>query len=541
MTHPSPSQAETPLILALDIGTSSTRAMLFDRLGRVVDGIEARQSNRIETRLDGAFEADPDELLKKVELCIDEALEKAGKWAGEIRGVCCCTFVSNVLGVDAAGKAVTPLVLYGDTRAAPQAAALRETLDEEHYHQRTGTRFHASYLPARFLWWKQEKPDEFARVRRWISIGEYLLLRLFGEAAMSYSVASWTGMLERVSLEWDSDLLGHLPVTVDQLSPLVDADHRWSGLQPAYASRWPALARIPWFPAIGDGAAANLGSGCASPTRAAISMGTSSAVRTVITQPDLPLPPGLWCYRVDRRRSLLGGAMTEGGSVFAWFQKTLNLQGIDDLDAALAQMPPAESGLAFLPLISGERSPGWVSEARGILMGLSIATTPLDLLRSGLEGVACRIALVYRQVRETVQAVEPGEPEIIASGGAIQGSPAWQQILADALNQPIRLAQAPETSTRGAVLLALEALGAIDDLANLPDELDPGGRARRGPPRPLSSPDGAAAGDVPEAHPKIDFICVVSGKPLTTQIKSIFNIIMSCRLSGKPLNGRTQL
>ena len=91
--------------------------------------------------------------------------------------MCCCTFVSNVLGIDAAGKAVTPLVLYGDTRAAPQAAALRARLDEEYFHQRTGTRFHSSYLPARFLWWQQEKPEEFARVRRWISIGEYLLLQ----------------------------------------------------------------------------------------------------------------------------------------------------------------------------------------------------------------------------------------------------------------------------------------------------------------------------------------------------------------------------
>jgi gluconokinase len=128
-------------------------------------------------------------------------------------------------------------------------------------------------------------------------------------------------------------------------------------------------------------------------------------------------------------------------------------------------MQPAAHGLTFLPLISGERSPGWVSEARGVMQGISLATAPLDLLRAGLEGVACRIAIVYDLLRPAL----PDDPVIVASGGAIQNSPAWQQILADALNRPLRLSSVPETSTRGAVLLALEALGLIEDAASLPD------------------------------------------------------------------------
>jgi gluconokinase len=469
MTLIAPPEAEVPLVLALDIGTSSARAMLYDRQGRAVAGLESRQGYSIEVDLQGAFETDPDLLLEKVWLTIDEALARAGPLAGAIGGVCCCTFVSNVLGIDARERAITPLVLYGDTRAAPQAAWLSAHLDEGYYHQRTGTRFHASYLPARFLWWQQEKPAEFERVRRWISFHEYLLLRLFGEAAVSYSVASWTGLQHRANLDWDDELLAHLPVGRERLPRLVDADFAFQGLRGLFAARWPALASAPWFPAIGDGAAANLGSGCASPERVAISMGTSSAVRTVITSSGLVLPPGLWCYRVDRRRSLLGGAMTEGGSVYSWFRKLLNLEGLDDLEEALARIPPAGHGLAFLPLISGERSPGWVSGARGVLMGLSLATTPLDLLRAGMEGVACRIALVYDLLRPAL----PGDPLIIASGGAIQGSRVWQGILADALNRPVRLSLAPETSTRGTVLLALEALGLIEDAAQAPDFSEP--------------------------------------------------------------------
>jgi gluconokinase len=456
---------EPPYLLALDIGTSSIRAMLFDRHSQVVPGCESRQPVSIEAGLDGAFQASPDHLLELTWLAIDGALYKAGERAAAIQGVCCCTFVSNVLGIDDAGRAVTPLVLYGDTRAAPQAAQLRRELDEEAFHQRTGTCFHSSYLPARFLWWKAEKPDEFTRVMRWISIHEYLLQHLFGESAASHSVASWTGLQQRAQLDWDDSLLAHLPVDREHLPKLVDVNHAWHGLRASFAERWPALKDVAWFPAVGDGAAANLGSGCASTHRVAISMGTSSAVRAVLTRPDQPLPSGLWCYRVDRRRSLLGGAMTEGGSIFSWLRRLLNLEGLQDLEAAVGQMAPGAHGLTFLPLISGERSPGWVSEARGALMGLSLATEPVDLLRAGMEGVACRIALVYQLLRPAL----PTEPQIIASGGAIQSSPAWQQILADALGCPLYLSQVSETSTRGAALLALEALGLIDDAAQAPD------------------------------------------------------------------------
>jgi gluconokinase len=335
-------QAEAPLVLALDIGTSSARAMLFDRLGRALvtpEGriVEGRQTYQIEIDLEGAFETNADMLLDKIFRTIDEALVSAGPLAEAIGGVCCCTFVSNVLGIDQAGRAVTPLILYGDTRAAVQAAGLSRTLDEAYFHQRTGTRFHSSYLPARLLWWRMEKPEEFNRTSRWISFGEYLLLHLFGSAAASYSVASWTGLLHRTSLTWDQELVDALPVDVEQLSHLVDADYAWSGLREVFARRWPALADVPWYPAVGDGAAANLGSGCASPAQVAISMGTSSAVRTIITDAEVTIPSGLWCYRVDRRRSLLGGAMTEGGSVYSWFCKTLNLQNVGDLESALVK------------------------------------------------------------------------------------------------------------------------------------------------------------------------------------------------------------
>jgi gluconokinase len=460
----SPHHAEPPLILALDIGTSSIRAVLFDRIGRAVEGMGVQETHQLRTTAEGASEADPDLLLEIVWRCIDGVLTRAGELGGQIGGVAACTLVSNVLGVDDAGRAITPLTTYADTRAAGEVAALRAEFDEREVHDRTGCLFHPSYLPARFRWLARTQPGVFRRVARWVSIGEYLELWLFGATAVSYSVASWTGLLDRRRLVWDEALLAALPVGVEQLSPLTDANVSRSGLRDPFAERWPALRDVPWFPALGDGATANVGSGCVSPRRVALTVGTSAAVRVVVPDPVERVPWGLWCYRVDGRRSLPGGALSEGGNVFAWLKATLQLPNTADLESALAAMEPDAHGLTVLPFLAGERSPGWAGDARATIHGLSLATTPLDILRAGLEAVAYRVALVF----DLLQPLLPDDAQVVASGGALLNSPAWLQIMADVLGRPVAASQVREASARGAALLALEALGALDDLDAAP-------------------------------------------------------------------------
>ncbi|MDH4267604.1 MAG: FGGY family carbohydrate kinase, partial [Deltaproteobacteria bacterium] len=338
-TTPS-SGAEDPLILTIDIGTSSVRTALFDRLGRALEGLEARQANEIRTTGEGASEADPDLLLQRVFGCLDRLMGKARPLAGRIAGVAACTFVNNILGVDKKNQAVTPLTTYADTRAESAIAGLKTDFDEAAIHDRTGCHFHSSYLPARLRWLFSRQPDLFRRAARWISIGEYMELKLFGTTAVSYSVASWTGLLNRRQLVWDAKLLARLPVGVEQLSPLSDVNIPRQGLRPRFAARWPALRRLPWFPAVGDGATANIGSGCLSPARVALTVGTTSALRVVMNKLVDHLPRGLWNYRVDERRSLLGGALSEGGSVFTWMKAILNLKNFSKVETDLAGLEP---------------------------------------------------------------------------------------------------------------------------------------------------------------------------------------------------------
>src|SRR5215208_1314419 len=272
------SKAEAPLVLTIDAGTSSARALLYDARGRAVEGVVAQERYSIRSGPDGTVEDDPDAALERIWRCVDAVLAQAGPLAEQIRGVAIDTLVSNILAIDAAGRPLTPLITYADTRNDADAVELRRTLDERAVHQRTGCLLRTSYWPARLAWFRRTRPDIWRAKPRWITIGEYLELRLFGRCRAGCSVASWSGLLDRRRIEWDAPLLDFLGVAADQLSQVADTSEPLSGLSNAFATRWPALRDVPWFPAIGDGAAANIGSGCTSFDRIALTVGTTGAL-----------------------------------------------------------------------------------------------------------------------------------------------------------------------------------------------------------------------------------------------------------------------
>jgi gluconokinase len=488
-----PADAQGPLILTIDIGTSSVRALLYDRQARLINGIGAQEGYEVRSAADGSSVDDPDEALARIWRCLDATLAQAGRLAEQIGAVALDTLVSNIMAIDASGRQLTPLITYADTRNAADAEALRRELDERAVHQRTGCLLRTSYWPARLAWFRRTQPDVWRHAARWITIGEYLELKLFGEARASYSVASWSGLLDRHALAWDAPLLDHLGLTPAQFSPLADVDAPLRGLRGrdhdgrAYAERWPALRDVPWFPAIGDGAAANIGSGAISPDRIALTVGTTGALR--VMQPEVAeVPPGLWCYRVDRRHALLGGATSEGGNVYAWLRETLNLGAPDAIEQALAALPPDGHGITVLPFLAGERSPGWAGDVRATIHGLGLNTRPIEILRASLEAIAYRFALIAealfqderRKTKDEKTADFSQSPSssvlrpssdtamFIASGGALLNSPAWIQIIAAALGRPVVASEEREATSRGVALLALESLGTIRSLDELP-------------------------------------------------------------------------
>jgi gluconokinase len=197
----------------------------------------------------------------------------------------------------------------------------------------------------------------------------------------------------------------------------------------------PTIADVPvWL----DGVCSNIGAGCVGPDRAALMIGTSGAMR-ILYETGRPQPhDGLFMYRVDERRVCEGGALSDGGNLYAWLEHTLVEHGEARDD----------HGLIFLPFLGGERSTGWDPHQTGALLGLTFETTPADIRRAALEGVGFRFAAIADLL--------PDVGEIVATGGALVKDREWVQLLADTLARPVTLSGVAEASLRGAAVAVLE-------------------------------------------------------------------------------------
>ena len=466
--HPEP-----PYVLALDVGTSSTRALLVDAAGNTLPHILAQRPDKRTISSEGEVSVDPDILVAIVEQTIDDVLGMAGPLLTQhIGAVALDTFWHSLIGVDAGNRPLMPLILWEDTRAHEAAIELGKQFDEAAIHARTGARLHASYWPAKLRWLARQHPETFSGVKQWLSFGEYLYRRLLGRSVCSLSIASGTGMLQTHARTWDMELIHALDTRPEQFPPLADLDEPVQGLLPEYASSWPALRDVPWFGAIGDGAAACVGSGCSSLENWSVTIGTSSAMRVVVPSQQVRPPMGLWLYLLDARRAVLGGALSEGGNLLTWLENVLSLPPLADADSLVGALPADGHGLTVLPFISGERSPGWHARARMTINGIQTQTSPVDLLRAGMEALAYRLAAVYAQLGKTLQ-MERSTPRLIGSGGALLGSATLQQIIADTLGASLYPSLEQEASARGAALLALEAMGMLPDATQVPALLKP--------------------------------------------------------------------
>src|SRR5689334_22924011 len=415
-------------VLALDVGSSSTRACAYDERGRALDECASRKYSA-RTDRDGSAELDPDELVQAAEAVLAEAGE------ADALGISC--FWHSLLLLGDREQPLTPVLAWQDRRAAAQAEALAARLDQTAVHDRTGCMLHPSYWPAKLAWLAEQ--GSLARARHAVSFADYLFLRLTGELRTTLSTASGSGLLNLRTQSWDGELLDELGVAEALLPPISD--------EPAGTS----------YPPLGDGACSNLGCGCVTPDRAALTIGTSGAYRVVHGGDPTPRE-GLFAYLLDERRVIEGGSISDGGNLLAWLDRTL-----ESGDQKSGE--PDAHGLTFLPLLGGERSPGWNPRATGAIAGLTLRATPAELRQAALEGVAYRVAEIAERLPEV--------REVVATGGALREDEWWLQVFADALALPVVASGVEEGSARGAAVHVFERLGVEPEPAPLGETYEP--------------------------------------------------------------------
>jgi gluconokinase len=462
--------ARVEVVVGLDCGTTATKAVTAGDDGRVRDLVSVGYPLLVPQP--GRAELDATRLQRLAVEALVDVVARGRDRGDRVVGVTLSAAMHGIVPMDADGRPTGPLVTWADGRAAPQAASLHHDGRAADLHARTGTPVHPMSPLTKLAWFAAHDREVLRGSPRWGGVKELLVTALCeAPHVVDLSCASATGLLHLDKRQWDDDAVAVAGVRRDQLPEVLPTTHLLR--LRADVTRAAGLADgTPVVLGASDGVLANLGVGALRPGVAAVSVGTSAALRAVVPGPRVDPAGRLFCYALTDDRWVLGGAVNNGGSVVRWASRALSApldgppvegEDADALDARLlaeaAQAPAGSDGLLCLPYLLGERAPWWRSGLSGAYLGLRHEHRRPHLVRAAVEGVCQQLALVA----DALDAAGCHVSEVRATGGAVASS-LWTSVLAAALDSPVRVADTPEGSGLGACLLGLHALGRLDDL-----------------------------------------------------------------------------
>ncbi|MCC7206673.1 MAG: gluconokinase [Anaerolineae bacterium] len=456
--------AGEPVILALDIGTSGARAVLFDAGGRELAHRRATYATAYPQP--GWSEQQPEQAAEAVVAALRDGVAAIPS-GHRLAGVAFSTQMYSILALDHDGAPLTGSLTWGDVRSAEVAAELRGRFGA--LPRRTGCPIQAIYPLAKIRWLKRRLA--LPAGVRFVAIKDFVLLRLTGELVTDWSTASASGLLDITRRDWDAEALAACEITPAQLPRLVSPRHILTGWRDEITRATGIPAGTPLIMGAGDAPLANIGVGATAGGALALNIGTSAAARALIDQPQTDPAGRLWTYIADVDRWTVGGIIGSGGAVYEWLiRDVLARPPLDSrpeslfaaADALAESVPPGADGLLFIPYLSGEQSPGWNAGATGLIHGLTLRHGAGHVVRAAIEGIAFalwRAALPIAELRRQ-------RTERVYMTGGLSTSRLWRQIVADVFGAPVVAPHSPESSARGAAVLGWMALGAADSYAH---------------------------------------------------------------------------
>jgi gluconokinase len=457
--------------LGVDIGTTSTKAIIFSTTGAIKG--KGNQEYPLLAPQSGWAEQEPDVIFKAVVAAIQEAIAQSGLTKTQIAAISFSGAMHSVIAVNEKGYPLTNALIWADNRSTAQTERLKQDGTGSRIYQRTGTPIHPMSPLPKLMWLREERPELFQQTSKFISIKEYVLHQWTDCFVVDYSMASTTGLFNLEHLQWDEEAIAVAGINRQQLSDPVPTTHVLRGIKPRYAEAMNIDPQTPIVIGATDGVLANLGVGAIAPHKVAITIGTSSAIRTVVPKP-LTDPQGrTFCYALTEDRWVIGGPSNNGGIVLRWMRDNFcqreieqaKQKGVDPYELMVQeamQVPPGADGLLCLPFLSGERAPYWNADARGVFFGVSLHHTRSHFIRAVMEGVLFAVYSINLALQELAGPAQ----EIRASGGFARSRP-WRQMMADVFGYAVLIPEVYEGSAFGAAVLAMYALGAIAQLEDI--------------------------------------------------------------------------
>ncbi|MCX2732577.1 gluconokinase [Saccharopolyspora sp. NFXS83] len=449
--------SSAPVVLGIDLGTTATKVVAATSDAEVLHQTE--RGYPLRTDETGEATQDPEQVRNAAVEALAECATWAREQGHEVRALSFSTAMHTLVGLDSAGKPVTPSFNWADTRAAEVAKRLRadESGVAAELHRATGTPVHTQSVMVKLAWLTGQRADLIGGVERWCALKDFVFGAFVDEFVTDYSLASGSGLQDMRSLDWHEPALVVAGVRAEQL-PEIKAPTDALPLTARMASATRLPEGLPVVLGGGDGPLANLGVGATTPGVAALSLGTSGALRVVRERPGVDDACRTFSYALADGLWVIGGAVSNGAVVGQWAADTFGVDVADLLDEALAVEPGAE-GLLALPYLLGERAPWWEPGLTGAFVGLRRSHGRAEMTRAVVEGVAQQLALVKDAVHDAGANVRA----VRATGGGFR-SEVWAAAISAALGMELELAESSGGSGLGAVLLGWRALGELDSL-----------------------------------------------------------------------------
>lgn len=457
-------------VLGIDVGTGGTRALIIDEHGRVISAATEEHEPFSSPKI-GWAEQRPEDWWRACGLAVRHALAKSCL-AGD--AITCVGFSGQMHGavmLDERSQVVRPALIWCDVRTEPQCRELIAKIGAERLIQLTCNPALPNFTLTKFLWVRENEPENWQRVNSVMLPKDYVRFRLTGDRAIDMADASGTLMLDVAHRRWSREVLEAAEIDDRLLPALCESPDVCGKVSAEGAAATGLKIGTPVVAGAGDQAAGATGMGIVAAGAVSATIGTSGVVFASTDRPALD-PKGrihTFCHAVPGRWHVMGVTQAAGLSL-RWFRDQFGA-GVDDgrdpyerLTSEAATVLPGSDGLLWTPYLMGERTPHLDAHARGALVGLTASHTRAHVIRAIMEGVAFSLRdtfTIFQEMQVPVKGVRLG------GGGA--RSPLWRQIQADVYGREVEVVEAEEGAAYGAAILA--GVGAriwptVDDACN---------------------------------------------------------------------------
>ena len=458
--------------LGIDVGTGGTRALIVDAEGHVVSSATEEHEAFASPRI-GWAEQDPDDWWRACGLAVREALDRASLDGGRIACVGFSGQMHGAVMLDASDAVVRPALIWCDVRTEKQCLDLARKIGSEQLIRLTCNPALPNFTLTKFLWVRENEPENWRRVRSVMLPKDYVRFRMTGERATDVADASGTLLLDVAKRRWSTEMIQQVDIDESMLPRLYESEDVCGKVTASGASATGLKLGTPVVAGAGDQAAGATGMGIVAPGTVSATIGTSGVVFAATDRPALD-PKGrlhTFCHAVPQRWHVMGVTQAAGLSL-RWFRDQFGAGAEDGRDpyerltAEASAAPPGADGLLWAPYLMGERTPHLDPNARGALIGLTASHTRGHVIRSILEGVAFSLKdsfTLFSEMGVPVRRVRLG------GGGA--RSALWRQIQADVYGCDVEVVEAEEGAAYGAAILAGVGAGAWRSVDAACDEI----------------------------------------------------------------------